>query len=196
MTATTTRTSLCLKLFRAYSISFNSSNVGKFFWSWILKDGIKVHEKKNKFVVLCYRPRQNAFRKFHVACSRVTTAEKCSKNVMHVQSCCFKPIAFLPFSLPSPSSLLKLSNWQNWTENLVLSLDVWTGSIVQFCVESDVLWPLKGNLFNSTFTMALFVTVLFTAPNLEIFFILTIFRFGLCDIRNNEGLGECYQPGP
>ena len=44
--------------------------------------------------------------------------------------------------------------------------------------------------------MALFVTVLFTAPNLEIFFILTIFRFGLCDIRNNEGLGKCYLPGP
>ena len=32
---------------------------------------------------------------------------------MHVQSCCFataKPIAFLPSSLPSPSSLLKLPN--------------------------------------------------------------------------------------
>ena len=81
--------SLCVKLFRAYSISFNSSNVGKFFWSWILEDGIKVQEKKNKFVVLCYRPRQNAFRKFHVACSRVTTAEKCTKNVIHAQSCCF-----------------------------------------------------------------------------------------------------------
>ena len=33
---------------------------------------------------------------------------------MHVQSCCFatdKPIAFLPSSLPSPSSLLKLPNF-------------------------------------------------------------------------------------
>ena len=38
----------CLKLCRTYSISFNSSNVGKYFWSWILKDCIKVQEKKKK----------------------------------------------------------------------------------------------------------------------------------------------------
>ena len=31
-----------LKICRAYSVSFNSSNVGKFFWSWILKACIKV----------------------------------------------------------------------------------------------------------------------------------------------------------
>ena len=24
----------------------------------------------------------------------------------------------------------------------------------------------------------------------------TIIRFGLCNIRNNQGLGECYQPRP
>ena len=33
-----------LELYRAYSISFNSSNVGKLFWSWILKDCMKVQE--------------------------------------------------------------------------------------------------------------------------------------------------------
>ena len=49
----------CLQLYRAYSISFNSSNVGKFFWSWILKDCIKVKGKKEKVVVLCSRPRRN-----------------------------------------------------------------------------------------------------------------------------------------
>ena len=32
--------SRCFKLYRAYSISFNSSNVGDFFWSWILRDCI------------------------------------------------------------------------------------------------------------------------------------------------------------
>ena len=31
-----------LKLYRAYSISFNSSNVGTFFWSWILEACTKV----------------------------------------------------------------------------------------------------------------------------------------------------------
>ena len=46
------------KLYRAYSNSFNLSNVGRFFWSWILKDCIKVQEEKMKVVVLCSRPRQ------------------------------------------------------------------------------------------------------------------------------------------
>ena len=34
--------SRCFKLYRAYSISFNSANNGKFFWSWILKYCIEV----------------------------------------------------------------------------------------------------------------------------------------------------------
>ena len=46
------------KLYRTCSNSFDSSNVGEFFWSWILKDSIKVQEKKKK-VVLCSRPRHN-----------------------------------------------------------------------------------------------------------------------------------------
>ena len=49
----------CFKLYRAYSISFTQSNVGKFFWSWIPKNYIKVQEKKKKLVVLCSRLRQN-----------------------------------------------------------------------------------------------------------------------------------------
>ena len=59
--------SRCLKLYSAYSISFNLSYVGKFFCCWILKDFIKVHEKKKNVVYLCSRPRQNAKnRHFHV----------------------------------------------------------------------------------------------------------------------------------
>ena len=52
----------CLKFNRAYSISFNSSNVGKYFWSWILKDCIKVQEKKKKvaaFTNMQIRPVSN-----------------------------------------------------------------------------------------------------------------------------------------
>ena len=45
-------------LYRAYSISFNLSYVGKLFWSGILKDCVKVQERKQK-VVLSLRPRQN-----------------------------------------------------------------------------------------------------------------------------------------
>ena len=104
-------------LLRLYSNSFNSSNVGgKVFLSWILKDSIEVQENKKKVVVLCSQPPKNRRKKKHV--KRTTFVPWRQKNVqkslMLVQSCCFfliKPVAFLPFSLPSPSSLLiKLSN--------------------------------------------------------------------------------------
>ena len=39
-----------------YFISFNSPNDGEFFWRSILKDCVKVNEKKKKIVVLCSRP--------------------------------------------------------------------------------------------------------------------------------------------
>ena len=56
---TATKTSLknmcwrCFKVYRAFSISFISSNVGEFFWSWTLKVFIIVQEKKKSVVVLC-----------------------------------------------------------------------------------------------------------------------------------------------
>ena len=40
----------CFKLYRAYSISFNSANNDEFFWSWILKDCIEVQEKRRKLL--------------------------------------------------------------------------------------------------------------------------------------------------
>ena len=46
--------SCCLKLYRLYSISFNSSNVGSFFRSWILKDCIEVQEKKKESRCLAF----------------------------------------------------------------------------------------------------------------------------------------------
>ena len=51
--------SRCWKLYCAYFTSFNSSNGGKFFCSWILKDCIKVQEKKKKVIVLRSRTPQN-----------------------------------------------------------------------------------------------------------------------------------------
>ena len=63
-----------------YSISFDSSNVGKCFWSWILKDCIKVLKKKKNVVVFCStRPRQNV--KLGTSrSSRATTPKKCTKK--------------------------------------------------------------------------------------------------------------------
>ena len=88
----------CLKLYRAYSISFHSSNVGKFFWSWILKDCIKVQKLKKKVVVLCSRPWQNVKLGTLISrCSRAITAKKCTKSVMSLQSYCFATINQLLF---------------------------------------------------------------------------------------------------
>ena len=52
-------------------------------------------------------------RRFHVVRSRATTAKKCTKKSdarAKLLFCQSKPIAFLPFLLPSLSSLLKLPN--------------------------------------------------------------------------------------
>ena len=47
--------SRCFKLSRDKSISFNSANVGRLFWSSSPKDCIVVQEKKKKAFVLCPR---------------------------------------------------------------------------------------------------------------------------------------------
>ena len=57
---------------------------------------------------------------------------------------------------------------------------------------------LKEKAFRSRKTkrtqmLKLFAVILFTC---RIMFNKTIIRFGFCDIRNNQGLGKCYQPQP
>ena len=83
---------------RAYSISFNSSNVlaKMFCWSWFLKDCIKNQEKKKKVVVLCSSPPQDVKLGIFLR-SRAVTAKKCKKSVMNEQSCCFANLDLLLF---------------------------------------------------------------------------------------------------
>ena len=52
------------KIYYAYSNSFSSSNVGKPFWSWILKDSIKVQEKKKKVLMCSHLPQNMKFGTF------------------------------------------------------------------------------------------------------------------------------------
>ena len=47
-----------LKLYRTPTHSIRKM-LAKFFWSWILKDCIKIQEEKKKVIVLCSRPRHN-----------------------------------------------------------------------------------------------------------------------------------------
>ena len=85
-TATATKTSLknlnspCFKLYCTYPISFNSSNVGIFFESWILKDCIELQEKKRKSLscvhVLPHKTWISAFSRR----SRAVAAKKCTKR--------------------------------------------------------------------------------------------------------------------
>ena len=80
----------CVKLYRAYSISFNSSNVGKCFWSWlILKDCIKVQEMKKESCCLLFpSSTKREIRQFHVVVVQ-HRQRNVQKSVMHVQSSCF-----------------------------------------------------------------------------------------------------------
>ena len=85
------------KLYRAYFIYVNSSNVQ------FQKNCIEVQEKKRKSESHFSR------RSGAVTATQYTKI----KSVMHVQSCMFcqyKLIAFTSFSLKSPSSLLKFRN--------------------------------------------------------------------------------------
>ena len=63
-----------LKINRAYSISFDSSIVGKFFWSLILKDCIKEPEKKESCFLVFPSSTNREIKHLHV-CSRATTAK-------------------------------------------------------------------------------------------------------------------------
>ena len=77
--------SRCFKLYRAYSFSFNSSNVDNFLWIWILKDCIEVQKKKKREI-----------RYFHVVVVQ-RRQRNVQKSVMHVQSCCFANLNLLLF---------------------------------------------------------------------------------------------------
>lgn len=101
--------SRCFKVYRAFSISFISSNVGGFFGSWILKACIIVQEKKKSVVVLCSQNVKIGSLTYSHWCN--DGKEMCKKRDKHAQLSVFcqsKPTAFLRFSLPSSSSLLEL----------------------------------------------------------------------------------------
>ena len=81
------------------------------FLELIMKDCIEIEEKNEKVSRLCSRPPQNVKLGTFTWYSRVVTAKKCTRKRdarAKLLFCRSKPTAFLPFSLPSPLSLLKL----------------------------------------------------------------------------------------
>ena len=96
----------CLKLFRAYSISFKSSNFGNFFLELNCKGLHQSSGKEKESCCLVFSPRKIVALSRR---SRALTAKKCTKKrdakLLLSQS---KLMAVLPFLLPSPSLLPKL----------------------------------------------------------------------------------------
>ena len=87
--------SRCFKLHRSYSILFNLSIVGEFFWRTVPK----FRERKRKLLSCIHVPK---ICKYEVSrASRQTKAKKCTKKSCFANRNQF----FWPCSLPSPSSL-------------------------------------------------------------------------------------------
>ena len=87
----------CLKLYRAYSISFNSLNVGKLFWSWILKGLHQCSGKEKEICCLLFpSSTKRKIRKFHVVDVQ-RLQRNVQKSLIHVQSSCFACLNLLLF---------------------------------------------------------------------------------------------------
>ena len=90
--------SRCFKLYRAYSISFNSSNVGNFFLDLNFKKLYQSSgkEKQRRCLVFTSSKKREIWPFYIVVVQWLQ--RNVPKSVMHVQSCCFsklqKPIAF------------------------------------------------------------------------------------------------------
>ena len=99
--------SRCFKLYRAYSILFNSSNLGNFFLGLNSKRLYRNSEKEEESSCLIF-----TFSTKRESRSHAVTASKCTKmrdarakSLFYQES---KPISFMPFLLTSPSPLHKL----------------------------------------------------------------------------------------
>ena len=90
--------SLCLKLYPAYSNSLSSSNVGKFFWSWILKTVSKFRKRKGRFLSHVFTSStKREIRHFHVVVVQ-RRQRNVQKSMIRGQSCCLINLNLLLFS--------------------------------------------------------------------------------------------------
>ena len=100
----------CLKLYRAYSISFTSSNVCNFL-EFDLKDRITVQEKEKKVVFYTFpSSTKRTFRYFQVEVKR--RQRKVQKHMMHVQSCYFANVSLLLFSVLVAVAVASAAAWK------------------------------------------------------------------------------------
>ena len=77
------KNSRCFKLYRAFSILFNSANTGEIFSSWILKDCIKVQGKKKENCCLVFTSSTKLeTMKFHVVGKEMYNKAWCTCKVV------------------------------------------------------------------------------------------------------------------
>ena len=113
-TATATKTSLKSEVAllqtwsRLFYISFNSSTLGNFFWSWILKLSDRSRKRRKKSLPCVHVLHKREIRTFHFVVMQWRQRNVQKRGRVVVGFANLKPFAFLPFSLTSPSSLLKL----------------------------------------------------------------------------------------
>ena len=94
MTTTATKTSVkkwiraTSNIYLAYSNSFNSSNVGKFYWSWILRLYESSGKEKESRCLEFTSSTKQEIRHFHVVVVQ-WRQRNVQISLMHVQSCCF-----------------------------------------------------------------------------------------------------------
>ena len=131
--------------FRAYSSSFNSSNVCNFCWSWILKDCIK--ERKSLSCVQVSTKRE--IRHFHVVVVQ-WQQRNVPKSVMHVQSCCFAHLNLFLFCCSRWSRRRRCFCYGQKDATLLAnnSQHCWMLLVVPFCTlgpanreRQEVTWP-------------------------------------------------------
>ena len=98
-----------MKLHRAYFISFHLSNVGQFF---LVLNSKGLYQSSGKEKESCCLVFPSSKQKKHVKLGTSIVQRRLKNRDRRAKLLCFKskPFAFLSFSCPSPSSLLKLPN--------------------------------------------------------------------------------------
>ena len=134
--------SSCFKLYRAYFISFNSSNVANFFWSWILRLHRSLRKEKQSRCLVFTSSSTREIRHFHVVVVQWRQGH-IQKSVMHEKSCCFATLNQLLCCRSRWRRRRRcLSSVLGKSEEQLTSTDCWptVGRL------SAVCWPTVGRL--------------------------------------------------
>ena len=108
--------------FSNFIANIPSRSIRQFFWSWILKDCMKVQRKRKS--LSCVHLLHKTWNQALSRRSRAVTAKKCRKSVLHVQFCCFANLNLLILTewnvVSGFQSLADYFKWDETTDNLTV----------------------------------------------------------------------------